>query len=397
MTDEKLRQSLHGAMERKLSGVQADPWMAQRVIAASKGEKPVKKKISASIVLVIALILLASAALAAGLGMFDNLSVNYPFGSDIDKERLSGLDSVSQSVKASTVTGDGIQVDIDKCYYEDDRVFISYRISGKTYECIHHEGVPKGDIQWDWEEKNFVYAENMISSIPSQQPDILWLNGEGQRWEEVYHASLHDGLMLMDGTYLDIIGGDIMPQEDGSIIGWKECGVPVGKRDETLEIKAVLFRTSSIKFQDGRNFYSATERGEQTDIPFTVKRNNDLHYLSGTSANETYQVAADFTVGQIDMKGEVRLYCPSEWVKAHDDWNYSSEEDLIEDFILYKEDEPLSNHGTESERYQDDYAIFFEQLYNCPNNLDGLKLVPVYTKTGAHPEEAIPLKQPVNR
>ena len=397
MTDEKLRQEIHKAMDGGLSAVREDPWLARRVIAASKGEKPVKKKISASIVLVIALVLLASAALAAGLGLFDRLSANYPFGTETDKERLAGLDTVARSIKASTVTGDGVQVDIDQCYYEGNRVFISYHVSGKIYDCVRHEGALKDDIQWDWTEKDFVYAENMISEIPARQPDILWLDGKGQRWEEVYHASLHDGLSLMDGTYLDIIGGDILPQEDGSIIGWKECEVPIDKQDETLEIKAVLFRTNSILFQDGRDFYSATTRGEQTDIPFTVQRNDKLNFLSGAFACDTYQANADFTVGQIDMKGILRLSCPAEWVKAHDDWDYQSLEDLIEPYDMYKGDTLLSNNGLQAEWYENGKVICFEHLYSCPESLQGLKLVPVYTNSGAHMEEAILLGTPENQ
>ena len=47
-----------------LSGLRDDPWLAQRVIAKAKGEKKVKKKISAALVLVFVWILIAATALA---------------------------------------------------------------------------------------------------------------------------------------------------------------------------------------------------------------------------------------------------------------------------------------------------------------------------------------------
>ena len=57
------------SMDRHLSAVKADPWLAQRIIAAEGGEKPVARKWSASIVLAIALVaVLATGALAATLG-----------------------------------------------------------------------------------------------------------------------------------------------------------------------------------------------------------------------------------------------------------------------------------------------------------------------------------------
>lgn len=389
MTDEEIRQALHKAMDRRLSGMREDPFLAQRVLAGTKGEKPMKKKLSVSLALALALILMASVALAAGLGLFDKLAERW------EDSRLSELSTISDVIGVTVTTEDGITVEIDQCYYEGDRVFISYRESGNLYSCVRHEGAPSSDIQWDWTEKDFICAENMISDVPAQQEDLLWLNSEGQRWEEVYHASIHDGLTLADGTYLEIIGGDITVLEDGSIIGWKECVIPAWKQADTLEIKAVLFRTHSIVFQDGKNYSKATTRGEDTDILFTVKRNEDLNYLSGTFMNDVYAVAADFKAGKIDIRGEIRLSCPQEWVKAHDDWDYHSSEDLIEEYSLYVGDVPLENGGPEWERY-DEHMIFFGLQYSRPETLEGLKLVPIYTQSGAHLQEAIPLVKPVN-
>jgi hypothetical protein len=56
------------AIDHRLSGLQGDPWLAQRITAISKGEPPImKKRLSMSLVLAIAAILVATTALAAGL------------------------------------------------------------------------------------------------------------------------------------------------------------------------------------------------------------------------------------------------------------------------------------------------------------------------------------------
>ena len=67
MTDEQERNMIQSSMNRRLSGLKENPYLAQRVISASKGEPVVKKKISFGMVLVIALILVAVTALAISL------------------------------------------------------------------------------------------------------------------------------------------------------------------------------------------------------------------------------------------------------------------------------------------------------------------------------------------
>ncbi len=68
MTDEELRTKLQKAVDRKLSGMKDDPWLAQRVMNRAEKEKPVmKKKLSLSIVLALMIVLSLGTALAAVL------------------------------------------------------------------------------------------------------------------------------------------------------------------------------------------------------------------------------------------------------------------------------------------------------------------------------------------
>lgn len=58
----------HNAVERQLSGLEPDPWLAQRIIASEREEIKVKK-VSGAMLIIIAVIILATAtALAVGLG-----------------------------------------------------------------------------------------------------------------------------------------------------------------------------------------------------------------------------------------------------------------------------------------------------------------------------------------
>ena len=392
MNDEKLRGMIHQAVNHRLSGVQYDPWLAQRVIETAKGEKPVKKKISMTLILALTLMLMVSVALAAGLGLFGQMAEH-----DDADARLGTLDSLSQKMDIGITTEDGITVAIEQAYYEGNRVFIAYRESGNLFSADLHEGTPPADTPWDWEEKDFIYSQNMASEAPQERKVIEWLNGEGQRWAECRNASLHDGLSLADGTYLDIVNGDTTWLEDGTVIGWKECEIPEDRLTDTLDFKAVLFRTATIKFQDGTTFRSHTDRGEQTDIPFTLQQNKQFTYLEGSFTGSDYSVRAEFVQGQIDLRGTLTMTCPEAWVTVWNTWENPDSIDMIEHWVLYDGETEISSAGTQAIGAEGTDTMLCEQLYPCQQDTSKLRLVPVYTQSGLHPEEAIPLTLVVNR
>lgn len=386
MTEEKLRSAIHQAIDRRLSGVQGDPYLAARALKQAQEKAPRKRKLSASLILALALALLtASVALATGLGLFGQLADLFDF-----EKRLSGLDAVSQPVGVTVTTDDGITVTIDQAYYEGERVFIAYRLSGSLYKLTLHEGAPPAGTHWNWEMPDTVYSESMLNVAPYGPALGQWLNGEGQRWAELWEASLHDGLSLADGTYLDIIGGDFAWQEDGSVIGWKECTIPQDRLADTLDFKAVLFRLASIDFQDQTTYRLSSTLLEQTDIPFTLTRNNRFSLLSGEGAGEGYQARVELKQGQIDLKGQLVMQCPAAWVQAFEDWESPDGLDRIDGWALYSGDQPVGGYGIEGIWSEGD-ALFYDLLYPRLEDLDHLQMVPEYTLSGARLEEGIAL------
>ena len=61
------RMIFRNAVDRRLSGLQENPFLAQRIMNAEKGEIKVKKKLSVGLVFIIAILLIAAAALAVAL------------------------------------------------------------------------------------------------------------------------------------------------------------------------------------------------------------------------------------------------------------------------------------------------------------------------------------------
>ena len=389
MTLHEEQQKVQKAMNTTLSGLQADPWLTQRVLAEVKGEKPVGKKISTSLMVVAVLMILSvTAALAAGLGLFGKLSQVQ----DAD-ERLAALEEQSGTLSVSLTTEDGITIEIGQAYYEGSRVFISYRLTGNLFSADLHEGSPEVNTQWTTQIENFIVADHWKNDVPELQKLNAWLDGRGRRWGTSFEASLHDGLFLEDGTYLDIIGGDQVIQEDGSVIGWKECEIPEERIADTLTFKAVLFRIHQVHFQDGSTYKSFVERGENTDIFFTLRQNDRFVYLKGSSVTDVYQAQAELASGQVDWKGTIRLTVPEAWVKIWNTWENEENLDIIMSWNLYQNGKPVSRTGVQSIRTEGTERMVFDLLYPHMDELEGLTLVPEYSRSGEHPEEAIMMER----
>ena len=386
MNDLYFRNQVHQAVDQMTKTAKEDPWLAQRIRAQVKGEEPVKKKISASLIVVIALLILSlSAALAAGLGIFDKIyEGGYP------DERLPVLETVSEPVGTTHTTGEGVTLEISKAYFEGDRVFVAYRLTGPLTYVELHEGAPEQEYEWDVTE-NLVMAGNFGSDNPEKQRMIDFLDGSGQRWALVENSIVSDGLFLEDGTYADIIGGENQYQEDGSILGWKECTIPEDKLEDTLTFKLAVSHSLDITFQDGTTLKQARGEVDRTEVPFTLNRNERCTFLKGSTQRENYTVNVTFTCGQVDIRGDLYMTCPEEWAAAYIDWEWDGITDVIWDWYVYREDILITDNAVQAVYGECTTEPEYELLFPKMENTNGLKLVPVYRKTGAHPDEAIPI------
>ena len=382
--DQEIMQSIRAAIDDCTKGIDNAPSLQYQIARKAKGEEPVVKKISASAILVIALIVVSmTAALAAGLGLFGELSQRQD-----SKGKLTELENVSESVSTSITTEDGITIEIGQAYYEGNRVFVSYRLSGNLASVALYEGTPEKDIAWTETLENFVCAEHWVSDRPELQKLNAWLDGKGQRWGTSVEAGVHDGMHLDDGTRLDIIDGDDVIQEDGSVLGWREYEIPEGKQSDSITVKARLFRIKQIMFQDGSTFKRNVESGEETEVFFSLHRNDNYTYLKGTSSTDVYQAQAELALGKVDMHGTVRVTAP-EWANVWGDWEALEKMDIINSWNLYQNGQLINAQGTEGMSAVDKEGMVYELVLPHMDNVEGLTLVPEYSKSGEHPDEAI--------
>ena len=110
MNKKKNRAEFAASLDRRLSGLQGDPWLAQRIIASEKGDFKVKK-ISRTMIIVAALIVLTMAtALAAGLGG----RVNWLGDTKTRSELEPSATPMPMPVPETSKSADGI----DPSYYD---------------------------------------------------------------------------------------------------------------------------------------------------------------------------------------------------------------------------------------------------------------------------------------
>ena len=387
MREQRDKAFVRESIDQGLASLKGNPFLAQRVLAHAEGKEEiiVKRKISVSVVLVAVLVfLMTGAALAAGLGLFGQLSS----GQNAD-DRLSGLEQVAETVAAEMATDDQVVVEIGQAYYEGDRVFVSYRLSGRLTRVTLHEGAPdREDIVWDTELEDFICGEQWENDDPELQKANAWLDGKAQHWAEMEVIGIHDGLFLADGTYLEIIGGDDVLQADGSVIGWKECVIPQHLLADEMTFKAVLFRSNTIQWQDGTTYRASHTRSERMEIPFTLARNERYTALNGSLNTAAYQAAASLAQGQVDLKGTITVTCPAAWVTQMSDWE-SQSADMILSWNLYQNGQLISTKCTERVEVADEHTLVYHLLSPRMGSTEDIALVPVYAQSGEHADEML--------
>ena len=340
------------------------------------------------IVILVISMMAFSTAVASESGFFSELAqVEYA------DERLPALEEIAEPIPPSSLTKNGITVELGQGYYEGNRVYISFKISADTDLIELYEGVPDTGIRWkDFMENMIIGEEPAHAADEKKQYD--WLDGKSQHWLRAPSCSPRDGLDLEDGTYLDTVAGYQKKQADGTILGWKECIIPEGKEADLLTFKLTFCWYTMLRFQDYTTYRETIESSENDSITFTLNRNNSFRYLQGATQAASYKATAEVFMGNVDMKGKVRVISPEQavsWIA----WQEGEEEtgtEVISCWNLYQNGKLVSADLYGASEVIGTDEIVFEVLFPRMNDLDGLSLVPEYSEGGEKPDEAIILE-----
>ena len=278
------------------------------------------KKWMAAMLVISLIILSASAAFASGDGLFGELS--RVDGAD---ERLAALEEAAETLDLTYTTNTQVDIVLCQAYYEGNRVYISYKASKS------------------------------------------WLG-------------FQDGLNVSDDGYADIIAGEEMELDDGSMIGWKECIVPEDYLADTQTFGLV--------------FWPNPDSEEMSTLSFTLNRNEYEQFLQGTTAPQKNQARANLYMGKVDMKGFISVISPEQaasWIV----WFETGEgngTDVIGSWSLYQNGELVSGDLYGAIGTNGDEEVVFGVMFPRMEDLTGLTLVPEYVEAGEKPEEAIILE-----
>ncbi len=235
MNERISRQEVSDALERRLSGLQEDPWLTAKVLSEAEGEKPVKK-ISATAILVIALLALTMAgALAAALNAWGVIDFAGNLGWTYVPE--NARDSVT--AENMTVETDDLVCTIRESYYDGEILRLTADIAPK--------------------EKMLLVAEDEV---------IMPADNEEECVTAVEYAKAHFGGRLGD-VYLypedmDVDGeADWRSNEDGSVTLYMACFFP----DELPEREAKL----ELGYVPGKDLESLTEEELEEESLFDTE------------------------------------------------------------------------------------------------------------------------------
>lgn len=382
-------QAVRAAIDDCLSGVESMPSVRAQVLNQVRGEVKVKKKLSVGIVFAMLLtVLMAGAALAAGLGLFGQIGER-----ENSDARLPALERVAESVGASFTTDDGVTITIDQAYYDGSRVFISYTKTGPFDLLSMGEGMPENLGECDWALPGEKFGDSLGIDGPDHQLMVAHLDGSAPRWAKWIYVSTHDGLRSGD-TDLEIIGGETYLMEDGTLVGWKECVVPEEIAAEELVVSIGTFTTATTYYQDETGLYLYYgDRPAAVWHPFTVKKDTTGgQQLVGESAGEGWTAQATLTASAIDIKGELVIYCPQDWVEIKRTWENPKGLNYIGEWHVYMDGVRDKDGGVEWVSSGVDGQLTFGLCCKVDAAVKTIQLVPVYSKAGESMAEAITLK-----
>ena len=133
------------SLDRRLSGFRADPWLARRVIGAEKGEKPMKKKISAATVVIVILLVLAMAGAVAAAN-WTVISRFFGTGWYYNEEAIEEPLKTEYDLKT-------VRVQATEAYWAEDGVSVVFKVECTDPICLpyYEEGEHPEQIEYNGE------------------------------------------------------------------------------------------------------------------------------------------------------------------------------------------------------------------------------------------------------
>ena len=269
MRNELNRTEFSESLDRRLSGLQDDPWLTAKVLAKAEGEKPVKK-LSLGVILVIALLcVLITGAVAAMLGGW---SINDLWNYWVENGETLLPPDYEQYIENKDITEEGRQAvcTVTGSYYDGKYMEITVNVSPVEHALpINFYNVPDDSVT------EIYYNEAVTEEMTVAE----------------YARKCHEGFVAMidgeirayneeAGTYV-CIGGSITEtlNPDGSmtlvLTGETE---EADQREREVELWIRYQKAAVKENESGRSFEPAGEE-EMITIPLKVHPTESREYV----------------------------------------------------------------------------------------------------------------------
>ena len=269
MNQKITRTEFRESMDRRLSAMKAEPWLAQRIIAAEGGEKPMVKKLSASMILVIALIvILATGALAATLGAWGIIDfAGNHYGAYIPPKYEDCIKS--ENVTAET---ESLSVNIQESYYDGTLLRVTADVTPKQPVFLLGEGVYPEDPAFD--------------SLPGLESEEITV---AQAARDRFEGRMAEIVMYTDES--TSASGDCRMNDDNSATLYIEevFDDEQKDRDVTLHLSYIPIRDLPAEAESG----GVSGEGEEEFDPFDFDRQETVDIPMTFHSAETKTFVCD--------------------------------------------------------------------------------------------------------
>ena len=243
MTETREDERIRSALNRAMSGLEANSCLARRVIAASEGEKKVKKKFSVVMALVIALSLLSATTLALQLcGWKIADYIRNVSGGKVDDGFESGF---SQDVNLDT---DGVRFHVRDAYAAGRKIIVVTEVTcldGDTAMILPSREICDPDVTPAYiyvRELAGVNDEITLSEYARQKGLSMLHVYVDIRQKGTYPIVTGDDWIENDTTFVSITSANYMEPENGTVeVEW-EVGVIDYSNDGPIETKTLDFQ-----------------------------------------------------------------------------------------------------------------------------------------------------------
>lgn len=405
--DEELRRLIHEAADACLSGADAMPSRHDAIMHCIKKEKKVeKKKVSFALVCAIVLTLvLAGAAVAAGLVRMSHFSDVLKEDQPWDAERLSRVDQLTvdlgQTIHLTTpevesddtvrgrmlaaMGGRTFELTIDEVYCNGNKLYYTYSFTHDDNLVFTGEGKPSGFDAWDvdWPGKKW----EDIASLGNDQywaDEDAWFAAHPQdSWFGSLTAGVGDGADLADGTRLRIWDSWLERVDAHTERAFYEVELPEGyEAGESVDIVMTVMYGGVLNYVNASGVHwahmvPADNRGILR-VPVTVPVTGSVTQLMGDMEPKEYGAHARLLVSDFDVTGTVT-------VEAAEGWNSDLDEESGDYVCSYK----LIADGEEKENINGSVSPIAENgtyeigmRFNLPASTEHITLRPVRRISG---------------